>query len=457
MTPESKSESEPNNLSLRDRFYEALSQRTQDEQQEILSSLTERQLWELDHSWNYIGRPNQIAPKGFPTKDVTTWVLRAGRGFGKTRSGSEFVTTEVLNTVGDYAVFSRTAKELRENLFYGESGLKACALNRSIAVEENSRDLILTYPNGSHVYGFTAETPDAVRGKNLSGIWYDEFATYLYAQEVWDNSQLALRKGKGWSVITTTPSGKTSWLLKEIEKYPTSILTIGSSWENIDNLSPTFRQRLLEREGTRIGREEIYAELLDDSGVLFKASYFDRREPIDLERLERIVVAFDPATGSMTADAGEHGIVIAGKLGDTGYVLDDWSIKATPEKAARKVIEAFHHYRADRVIIERNQGGEWIPTVIKSIDPFVAVTMVHAMVGKRLRAEPVSAMYEQGRVIHCRYMKELEDQMIAFDPDRPRPKNKSPDRLDALVWAITGLFEKKTVEPKSFNFSSPIF
>jgi phage terminase large subunit-like protein len=316
----------------------------------------------------------------------------------------------------------------------GESGILACCppSERPIYKKGQRR---LEWPNGAESLVFTADEPDRLRGKQHMKLWCDELASWRFP-EAWDQAVFGLRLGTNpQALITLTP--RPLPLVKQLLADPRNIVTTGTSYENRDNLSPKFFETIIKRyEGTRLGRQEIGAEVLDDNPkALWTRENIDKnRWTARVPRLERIVVAVDPGV-SDSEDAAETGIIVAG-VDQRGhaYILDDRSTKDTPLNWSSKVSYAYQDYRADRIIAESNNGGQMVEATIKASDPTLPVKLVHASRGKVTRAEPVSAMYEQGRVHHVGIFSALEDQLTDWQPGMP-----SPDRMDALVWAITEL------------------
>jgi phage terminase large subunit-like protein len=390
----------------------------------------ERDGWRYD--WAARARPEQLPPAGA----WATWLILAGRGWGKTRTGAEFVRAEVeAGRMRRVAIVGRTAADVRDVMVEGESGLLAVTPPwRQPRYEPSKRRL--TWPNGAVATTFSADKPDLLRGPELDGFWADELAAWRFGQEAWDNLQLALRRGRHpRGVVTTTP--RATRLLRDLLADPATHVTRGSTFENVANLAPGFVARMRARyEGTRLGRQELLGEVLDDTpGALWTRARLDAlrvRRPPDLVR---VVVAVDPAATS-TEDADETGIVVAGLGADGhGYVLDDRTVRGTPLQWATAAVEAFREHRADRVVGEANNGGEMVGYTIATVDPTVPFKAVWASRGKRTRAEPIAALDERGLVHHVGYLAELEDQMCTW-----RPGEDSPDRLDARVWALTELF-----------------
>ena len=454
-------------LSKRDLFYRQLESLPAAERKRILSGLPKGELRRLETSWEWLARPKQLPPKG----EWSTWLLLAGRGFGKTRCAAEWLADQAIKQPGNYAIFGRTAKETREVLIRGESGflnaLKARGmvpgrLKNNADFEVDFRDLIIRLANGAIIFGYSGETPDAVRGGNVSGIWFDELAFYAYARDVYDQASLTCRKGASRVVITTTPkAGAATELLREIMEQPGTVVTSGSSYENAANLSAKYIEHIQRKEGTTLGRVEIHAELLDNLGLYWNPDSFVYR-PIALDQLDRIVVAVDPSTSS-DERSNETGIIVAGRSmhPDTkqpvGHVLADLSTMRGVEQNLRTIVQAYHDWNADAIVVETNNGGDFIPFSIRSVDHTVRVKTVTATRGKAVRAEPIAGLYEQGRILHSKPFQTLESQMIQYNPERPRDRHNSPDRMDALVWAFTELFSTQFVERRAITDPSLAF
>lgn len=390
--------------------------------------------YEHRHAWiNDQARQEQLTPLG----QWLTWLLLAGRGFGKTRTASEDIAGFGLDYPGSrIAVVAETFSDGRDVCIEGESGLLSCLPRSSVATWNRSLgELVLE--NGTRYKIYSGDKPDQLRGPQHHRAWCDELAKYRYARETWQQLALGLRLGdRPQAIITTTPRPLS--LLKEIRDRPSTHVTTGSTFDNAANLSESF---LEEVEGqyanTRIGRQELYAEILDDvPGALWTRAMIEETRLAVAPELQRVVVAIDPAVTS-GEDSDETGLVIAGKGFDgRAYVLSDRTCRVSPDAWARRAVEAYHEYRADRIIAEVNQGGDMVERVVRTVDPHVSYRKIHASRGKRVRAEPIAALYEQGRVSHVGGMPELEDQMCAFVPEG---MDTSPDRVDALVWALTEL------------------
>ena len=396
---------------------------------EVMRGLSPADRYNLLYDWQSWARPEQLPPPG----DWLTWFVQAGRGNGKTRTGSEWIRCRVEREgARRIALVGRTPADVRDTMVEGESGILACCPEATRPVYESSKRRLI-WPNGAVALTFTSYEPDQLRGPQFDTILWDELAAFKYLRETWDNGQLTLRLGQHpRQMVATTP--RPLALLKEIIAAPSTHLTRGTTYENLVNLAPTFRQQVLARyEGTSRGRQELLGELIDEiPGALWRRAWFVRRAVPDMVR---VVVGVDPATTS-GEDSNETGILVAGRGVDGfGYVLADRSCRASPDAWARRAVRAYHEFEADRIIAESNQGGEMISLTIKTVDPTVPVELVHASRGKKARAEPVAALYEQGKVFHVASMPDLEDQLCSWVPE----DGESPDRLDALVWALSSI------------------
>jgi phage terminase large subunit-like protein len=404
-------------------------------------------------SWWLYKRQGQTTPAG----DWRVWLILAGRGWGKTRTGAEFIREQVdSGTVSHIALVGPTAGDVRDTMIEGESGLLSIYPAHQRPRYEPSKRRV-TFHNGAMATAFSADEPDRLRGPNHDLAWADELAAWRYP-EAWDMLQLGLRIGaQPRTVVTTTP--KPIPLVRRLigTEDGTVHMTRGSTFDNRANLASAFLDEVISRyEGTRLGRQELYAEVLDDvEGALWSRDLLEEHRVTQLPNIARLVVAVDPAAGSKEHNA-ETGIVVVG-LGDDGhgYVIDDVSLRGTPNDWGRAAVAAYHRHEADLIVAESNQGGDMVSHTLRTVDPAVPVKMVHASRGKRTRAEPVSALYEQGRVHHLGFHGELEDQLCSWVPDHA----VSPDRLDALVWGVTevlvrGLREVPAVVPVSMTAPS---
>jgi len=400
-------------------------------------------LYELCNRWDVIARPEQLPPR---EGAYDTWLILAGRGWGKTRVGAEWVATLAHKHPGcRIACVAPTAADARDVMAKGESGILHAVSNKTRPLYEPSKRSI-TWANGSIAMLFSAEEPDRLRGHQHNFMWCDEVATWKY-RESWDMALLGLRLGDHpMACVTTTP--KPTPIVKSLLAGKRTHVTRGTTFDNAANLSPSFITNIISKyEGTRLGRQELYAEVLEDvEGALWTRDMIDEAR-VDVDSvpvLERIVVAIDPAV-STNPESSETGIVCAGISKATGfiYVLEDASVKASADTWSRRAVNLYHKWQADRIIGEENQGGDLIKKMLTLCDDTISYRSVRATRGKALRAEPVQALYEQGKVKHVGNFPHLEDQMCGWVPG----DKISPDRLDALVWAVTDLMgsaRKKT-------------
>ncbi len=459
---------------------------------------------ELMYDWSFWGRPAQQEPTVCLDPDCrclgkwTTWVILAGRGWGKTRTGSETVVNWARRYPGcRIALVARAASDARGVMIEGESGILARSPKWFAADYEPSK-LKITWPNGSMAVIFTAEEPDGPRGYQHHFYWADEIAAWKHAQDCWDNLMMGHRliTKSGWpsdfrlrGLVTTTPRAiPIIWSFvreKDIDppRRPSSVhITKGATHDNRANLGETFFSQIVSQyEGSRLGEQELYGAILEDvPGAMWKSSYIEPYR-VDLEALPdqyTSVVAVDPATTS-AGESNNTGIIVvaagpppgqawgddwAKKLADEtappvdtvsqyfkrldrlhAYVLQDGTIKGSPEKWAQRAIELYHEWDCRAIVAEANQGGDMVKHTLHSVDPTVPIRLVHAAKRKETRAEPIVALYEQGRVHHVRpreMLKLLEKEQLEWDPEL----SKSPDRLDALVWGVWYLLIKKRVK-----------
>ena len=411
----------------------------------VLAGLTEAQAEEILHDWPEWARPQQIAPGG----EWQNWMVLAGRGFGKTRTGAEWVRAKVKSGASRIGLIAPTASDARDVMVEGESGLMAVCwrgdrtddgkpLGRPIYEPSKRR---LTWGNGAVATLFSAEEPERLRGPQYDTLWCDELAAWKYLRETWDMAMFGLRLGDRPQVcITTTP--KPLPLIREIMKDPDTVIVRGSTFDNKANLASTFISNIVRKyEGTRLGRQELEAEILYDlPGALWTRDCIDAARVRETPQLRRVVVAVDPSGTAGASDDGDSiGIVVAGiGIDGRGYVLADRTCKLSPDGWGRQAVTAYKEFKADRIVAERNFGGAMVQHVIKTVDRSAAYKEVTASRGKVARAEPVAALYEQGRISHVGSLPELEDQMCSISPDGFVGEG-SPDRADALVWAITEL------------------
>ncbi len=391
--------------------------------------------------WTAWSRPDQLPPEG----DWTTWLVLGGRGAGKTRAGAEWVRGMALGLkgfcerpAGRIALVAETYSDLREVMIDGVSGLLAVHPRWDRPTYEPSRRR-LVWRNGAIAHGFSAEDPESLRGPQFDAAWCDEIGKWKSAEETWDMLQFGLRLGRlPRQIATTTP--RAAPLLKRLLADPATAVTRATTRANAANLAPGFLQAVVGTyAGTRLGRQELDGEMLEDreDGLWTRAAIDEGRVAAPPE-LRRIVVAVDPPAGGIKSDA--CGLVAVG-LGTDGraYVLADETLHATrPEVWASRAAALWRRLEADALVAEVNQGGDMVRAVIGQADPEIPVLSVRATRGKWLRAEPVAALYAQGRVAHVGVHRALEDEMMAFGLDG-LADGRSPDRVDALVWAVTHL------------------
>ncbi|WP_236045266.1 MULTISPECIES: DNA-packaging protein [Pseudooceanicola] len=388
--------------------------------------------------------PHQLPPEG----DWRSWVIMGGRGAGKSRAGSEWVRTQVEGNLPlepgrcrRLALVGETFDQVRDVMIFGESGIMACSPpDRRPLWKASERKLI--WPNGAEAQAFSASEPEALRGPQFDGAWLDELAKWKKAQDTWDMLQFALRLGEDPRVcVTTTP--RNVGVLKKLLESPSTVVTHAPTEANRANLADSFLEEVRARyAGTRLGRQELDGILMADAeGALWTEAMLSAAQVTEVPPLDRIVVAVDPpVTGHEGSD--ECGIIVAGvvRSGPVGswqaYVLEDASVRAaSPRQWAEAAVAAMARHGADRIVAEVNQGGDLVESVIRQVDPLVPLKQVRATRGKAARAEPVAMLYETGRVHHVRGLGALEDQLAQMTTRGWEGKG-SPDRLDALVWAL---------------------
>ncbi len=409
------------------------------ERRKAIQSLSPKEAESLLWDWQFWARPNQLPPPG----DWLVWLLMAGRGYGKTRAAAEFITSEVKKgKARRLALVAKTPADARDVMIEGDSGLLNVGHPDSRPEYEPSKRR-LTWPNGATALVFSSKEPDQLRGPQFDCAWADEIRTWYYPQETWDNLMFGLRLGEHPRVVAgTTPSPIS--LIRNLLKSLDTVVTGGTTYENRVNLAPSFYAQIIKHyEGTRLGQQEIHAKLLEDvPGALWARSNIKYHPAPDMLR---VVVAIDPAVTSGES-SDETGIIVVGLGVDKrGYVLADRSCRLSPDGWARRAVQAYHDFKADRVIGEVNNGGEMVELTLRTVDRNIPYKAVHASRGKQARAEPVSALYEQGKVSHVEPFTELEDELCTWTPE----SGESPDHLDALVWALTELMiDEPKEEPK---------
>jgi phage terminase large subunit-like protein len=405
----------------------------------------------FDKDWRNWAGETQRPPNG----DWRYWLILAGRGFGKTRSGAEWVRARVEAGCRRIALVAPTLADARDVMVEGESGLVESSYPLARPVYQPSRRR-LVWPNGAKAFLYSAEEPERLRGPQHDAAWADELAAWPDPQATWDQLLLGLRLGPDpRAVITTTP--KPLPLLRALMADPACVVTRGSTYEN-QSVSKAFLATIIRRyEGTRLGRQELHAEILDDApGALWPVETLLAARVAEAPDMRRVVVAVDPS-GSTGADEGDaQGIIVAGLGVDgLGYVLADRTCRLSPEGWGRRTIEAYDFHNADRIVAEKNYGGDMVRSVIQTARKTAPVTLVSATRGKTVRAEPVSALYEQGRISHL-IPDPAANPLAALEAEMKRATSNgylgegSPNRMDALVWALTELFLTPEVEGAAF-------
>jgi phage terminase large subunit-like protein len=395
-----------------------------------LLRLTPRQRETLRHAWKRTARTAQLWQPGA----WSTWLILAGRGWGKTRTGAEAVRHAVCRLgYRRVAIVGRTAADVRDTMLGGPSGLLSIGPAWERPKHEPSKRLV-TWPNGAVGYTYSADEPDQLRGPQHDLAWCDELAAWRFA-DAWDQLLFGLRMGTPRAIVTTTP--RPTKIIRELLAQASTTTTRGSTYDNRANLAEAFFEHVVSKyEGTTLGRQELHAELLDDlAGALWRRPLIDAARVVAPPALERVVVGLDPSGGG-GASNDEAGIVVAGRSGAHAYVLEDRTMRASPQAWASEAIAAFDRNSADRIVVEKNYGGEMAESLLRSIRPGVPVLSVTATRGKLVRAEPVAALYEQGRVHHVGALAALEDELCTYSAQAGQ---RSPNRLDALVWALSAL------------------
>jgi phage terminase large subunit-like protein len=422
-----------------------------------IDGLSPRELEKILSDWDLRARDDQwppaLAQDGGPW---TVWLVMGGRGAGKTRTGAEWVRGMALGLPGfspkpvsRIALIGETSADVRDVMIEGVSGLLAIHARDERPLWEPSRRR-LAWPNGATAQAFSAEDPQALRGPQFACAWLDEIAKWRHAEETFDMLQFGLRLGDHpRQVVTTTP--RPVPILKRLLADPKTALSHAPTSANAENLAVDFLERIVRRyAGTRLGRQELQGEMIEErADALWTRDMLERYRLAAAPPLRRIVVAIDPPASSH-ARADACGLVVAGKS-EAGhvYILQDATLSAVrPAQWARAAVALYHRHEADEIVAEVNQGGDMVSAVIAEADAKAPVRQVRATRGKYLRAAPVAQLYEQGRIHHVGAFPALEDEMCAFGPDG-LDNGRSPDRLDALVWAVTALaLGREAGEPK---------
>lgn len=414
---------------------------TDHERTHLFKGFTQDQWVRLKHDWKFWARPKQLRPPG----DWSVWLLLAGRGFGKTRVGSEFVREEVESCTGERPkrglLIAETAADARDVLVEGESGILATSPPWNQAKYEPSKRRV-TWPCGCTATTFSGDEPDQLRGPQGDFAWVDELAKYKYPDDTWDNLEFALRLGENPRVVVSTTPRPLD-IIKELATDSDTFVTTGSSYENYANLSPKFIKRVIKKyEGTRLGRQELLAEILTDvPGALWTQVLLNQTRVRSAPQLARIAVAVDPAV-THRKESNETGITGGGVGQGDGhlYLLHDESGQYSAEQWGRRAVELYDQLQADVMVGETNNGGELVKANVMSISRNVHFKEVNATRGKHVRSEPVASYYEQGRAHHVGTFAELEDQMLSMTAARYEGSG-SPDRLDSWIWLVTELTE----------------
>lgn len=399
----------------------------------LMMSLQRSHLELLSHEWAFWGRNEQLPPEGA----WRAWVFLGGRGAGKTRAGAEWVSsTARAGAAGRIALIGPTFHDVREVMVEGPSGVRALTHERPLYEAGRKR---LLWANGAEAFCFSAEDPESLRGPQFDAAWADEVCFWSYPEETLQTLSHGLRLGAHPRLMaTTTPRPMRA--LKGLLAQPDTVVTRSATWANAENLAPDFIAALNQRWiGSARQRQELLGLLIEDEeGALWRRADLEALRTRDTPKFDRIVVAVDPPA-SAGARAASCGIVAAGVYGDPRrvIVLADASAQGlAPHQWAARAAELARSLGADAIVAEGNNGGEMVRGVLKSAAPDLPVRLVRASVGKRARAEPIAAFYAQGRVQHAGAFAALEDEMCSFGADDFRV---SPDRLDALVWALTDL------------------
>jgi phage terminase large subunit-like protein len=417
---------------------------------DVVPGLSPAELDLISSGWNFKARNDQLPPDG----DWTTWLMLAGRGAGKTRAGAEWVhrlavgdpdfTTE---PVGRIALIGETFADVREVMIEGVAGLLSIETARHRPSWHPGRRRLEWPKSGAVAQAFSAEDPESLRGPQFGAAWLDELAKWRYADAAWDMLQFGLRLGeRPRQLVTTTP--RPIPLIKRLIAADGTAVTRATTADNAGFLAPGFLTRIVARyEGTRLGRQELLGELIDDrADALWRRSDIEAARVSGHPELGRIVVAVDPPASERS---GVCGIIAAGlDHAGIGYVIADRTLaEVRPDQWAAAALRLYRSLGADALVAEVNQGGDMVAAVMHEVDPGVPVKAVRATRGKWLRAEPVAALYAQGRVRHVGAFPALEDEMCDFGPDGISG-GRSPDRVDALVWALTALMLADGGEPK---------
>lgn len=424
-----------------------------DQQLPYIESLTEDEAHTLLSSWWFTARPEQLPPEG----DWFCWLVLAGRGFGKTRTAAEYIVDEVRHgRMTRVALIGRTAADVRDIQIEGVSGILSVAEMRGVKAHYEPSKRRITFENGAVAIAYSAEEPKLLRGPEHDGGWLDESASFPPPKnddenDAYSNFVMGLRLGTSPRfIVTTTP--RPTKLIKSLVADPSTHVTKGSTYDNKANLAPTFLAEVERRyAGTRIGRQELEGEILEDvEGALWSWDLINAARVVSPPPLQRVVVTVDPAVSTNTS-SDFTGVCVAGLgFNDDVYILHAEALKVSPNVWAQRVLDLFETYNADRIIAEKNNGGDMVEHTIRTIRRNAPIKSIHASRGKATRAEPVVAMYEQERVHHINALPELEQQMTVF----PVVTDEHDDLVDALVYAVTdlaGLYAKASTQLVGFS------
>lgn len=416
------------------RIYERLDRLPPSTRVRALMKLRPGELHRL--AFRLTAHPAQTPPPG----DWSTWLFLGGRGAGKTRAGAQWLAERLIEGARRVALVGPTLHDVREVMVEGPSGLRVALGRRGARYEPSRRRFVL--PNGAAAYAFSAEDPDSLRGPQFEHAWADEMCAWKRPDETLAMLRMGLRLGERPRLaVTTTPRPIAA--LRRLIAEPGLTRTHAPTRANARHLSPAFLAQI-ERlyGGTRREAQELEGLILESEAALFRYEDLARARGPRPERFDKAVVAVDPPAGG--PDGSACGIVAAARAGDVAYVLDDLTVVgASPDAWARRVVEAARRFDAAAIVAEVNQGGDMVEAVLKTADPPCPVRRVRAASGKRVRAEPVAALYEQGRVVHLRELPALEEELLALGEDEGRD-----DRADALVWALTALMLEPIARPR---------
>lgn len=420
-----------------------------------LARLSDEQIAALRYDWQVWARDDQLPPQNtIDGKAWRVWLILGGRGAGKTRAGAEWVRAKALGLAPiaeapsmRIALVGETIAEVRSVMVEGVSGLLSVHREDERPSFESSK-MQLTWPNGAVAQIYSAENPGGLRGPQFEAAWCDEIAKWRNAEETWDMLQFGLRLGS-WPQVVATTTPRRVPLLKRLMDDALTVVSRSTTADNAANLAPSFVAEMTRRyEGSVLGRQELLGEIIEDeTGRLWRRDWIEEQRVASAPAMRSIVVAVDPPV-TATAASDACGIIVAGKGEDMRfYILADRSVQGRePAVWARAAIAAKNDFGADRVVAEVNQGGDLVVSILRNIDPYCPVRQVRATRGKWLRAEPVAALYAEGRVRHVGTFEMLEDEMCAFGVDG-RAHGRSPDRLDALVWGLSDLMQPDPAGP----------